>query len=104
MLGDVRPTGECGLGGPQAEDRGGGEPAGVGPHEQSAGVGAGGEQPGDGAAVAVERSGPVVDEDAAEGERDGGLRLDDVVRRLVERERVEPSPRLQWLARPAPRR
>ena len=91
-----------GLGSPQAEDRGGGEPAGVGPHEQPAGVGAGGEQPGDGAAVVVEGSGLVVDEDPAEGERDGGLRLDDVVRRLVEWERVEPSPRLQWL--PGPRR
>ena len=99
---DARPIGERGLGGPQAEDRGGGEPAGVGPHEQPAGVGAGGEQPGDGAAVAVEGSGLVVDEDAAEGERDGGLRLDDVVRRLVEGERVEPSPRLQRL--PGPRR
>ena len=52
----------------------------------------------------VEGSGLVVDEDPAEGERDGGLRLDDVVRRLVEWERVEPSPRVATAARPAPQR
>src|SRR6266545_4519547 len=89
-----------GLRGREAEHQRAGDAPGVRPHVEAAGVRARREQSRDRLPAVVEHPCPGVDADAVEGEGDRRDGLDDVVRRLVEGEPVQPTVRNRGLARP----